>query len=448
MEEALLAPSSSSANQRRGVASLGTTSFNMVNNMVGSGLLSIPWCVRQLGGSAPGAALLALIAFVTWSSFAIIGLVCSRVPGTRSFDDLAAVAGFSKRATKMLLALYTWLSCVSYVLLTCDFVAGHGGLARFDWACTRTSKCSWLITPFRHRYAVVLFLIVFVLYPFSRFKDFSSLKAISVVSLLAMIAMMIVALDTFFKEDKGDAESDSEFIKGFFLAHPIFLISFTAHYNAPKFYSELEEASPARFAKASAIAIVAAFIIYGFFGIISFETFEHATKSDVLENYSSTSGIAAFARFAMAIVVLTTYPLAFQALKGAVQTLVPQQHLNKLDYVLILVTSLPAALMRDIGVVLDYKGAVLGGIVALFIPALAYLRSDRAVIVRESLDAEVESTEEGEADASLVQEKVVSPRIFNIWSKILIGWALVASVGGFVVTTIKLVSDHTDDTSE
>jgi amino acid permease len=433
-------------------ASLATTSFNLVNNMVGSGLLSIPWCIKQLKTSGIGLTMLALLAFVTWSSFALIGLVCSRVRTIHTFDDLSATAGFSKTATKILLALYTCLSCISYVLLTCDFVAGESGLARYDWSCTRNENCSWLITPFKHRYVVVIFLIFFVLYPFSLYKDFNSLKIVSYISFLAMVCMMVVAVYMYVKHHDDESERvddfyllnyyepDGEFHAnpwlGMFLAHPIFLISFTAHYNAPRLFSELENASSTRFALASAIAVFIAFLIYGFFGVISFETYLKMTKPDVLENYPGDAPIAVFARFAMAVVVLTTYPLAFQALKGAVSQFFDEVHSKRLDYALILCTAVPAMFIHDIGVVLDYKGSVFGGIVSLLIPATAYLRGLQTPILTAASDTEIPLT--ASEDDESIRKRSNRAHVYLIWSRVLMVWAIVASIGGFIVTTLRL----------
>jgi len=94
---------------------------------------------------------------------------------------------------------------------------------------------------------------------------------------------------------------------------------------------------------------------------------------------------------------------------------------------LLAVTAVPAAFISDVGVVLDYKGAVFGGVVALLLPGWIFLR----VAPKASSLGEVEATP-WPVDAP-------SPRRVALVARALVGVAVVISGTGFVATTAKLL---------
>lgn len=407
-----------------------------------------------------GVAVLVGVAFLSWTSFSIVGVVCYRVKSVQTFEDIAHFSGMPRTTIKIMLGCYTGFSCVSFILLACDFVAGENGLSQYQWACTESDSCAWLISPFRHRWVVTVFLTLFVLFPFSRFKDFTSLKRVSHLSALSMIFMMGVALNSFFHRDAIQSTFEASELtdqryrthpptehqepsevysinRGFFLANPIYVVAYTAQYNAPRLYSELKHASPRRFSIASGLAIFYATAIYGFFGVMSYETFGENTAPDVLENYPSDSTTAALSRLALSVVVLTTYPLAFHTLRESVQPLCLGISPEKLDILLILSTAVWAVFLTDISLLLDYKGALLGGVISFMLPAIAFLNTNPV----KAEDLAEEAVEEG---TQLIEEESPSDpkvRFVKYWSIFLIVWALFSSIGGVVETTHRLLQD-------
>ncbi|KAH9259422.1 hypothetical protein BASA81_002465 [Batrachochytrium salamandrivorans] len=414
-------------------ASMITTSFNILNNMVGSGLLSVPWCMKQLdfanaARSSPGngALVLSLVGVLCWSTFSLVGIVCDQYSqqSIASFEELAGVAGLPKRAVKYGLGMYTWLSCLSFVLLSCDFLAGENGLVYF--LEDKLAGESKLVGTFEHRSAVVGLLIVCILFPFSRFQNLSSLKPISIVSFLAMLFMVFVSAHKLTTEREADTHHHTG-------GQPATWLE--AHYNAPKFYAELEDASAARFSLASGAAVAGALLIYGTFGAISYETFKGDTAVNVLTNYSASSSVAVVARFAMLVVVLTTYPLVYQAMKSSLFSGNSTWGGWKLDLVLVSSTALPAALLTDIGLVLDFKGSVLGGMVSLLIPCLAYLQ------VLKHSEAAMPLAAGMEALGGIDDHPTKHIRMKRAAAVLVAGWALVCSMGGIITTISKLFDE-------
>lgn len=173
-------------------------------------------------------------------------------------------------------------------------------------------------------------------------------------------------------------------------------------------------------------------LIYGAFGAISFETFRGDTAVNVLTNYSASSSVAVVARFAMLVVVLTTYPLVYQAMKSSLFSSDATRGGGwLLDLALVSSTALPAAVLTDIGFVLDFKGSVLGGMVSLLIPCLAYLQ------VLKHSEAAASSAEAEEID----ERPIPHLRTKRALAVLVAGWALVCSVGGIITTVSKLFDE-------
>jgi len=256
----------------------------------------------KLVGVPLGLLILTLTAIFAFFTMALIGYVISvSHKPIASFDQLAQSAGVPTRVSQFILLFYTLTSCISFIILTCDFVADESGLSG-----TCGSGCSWL----SHRWVVIIILFFTVLYPSSKFRDLSALKAVSIVSIVFMVLMVFIAVQLLVILPKGDKEPkpSTTGLVGVALVVPVHLICFSAHYNAPRLYAELKSRTPKRFTLASGMAIGVAWAIYASFGVVSVLTYPDA-KSDILNNYSSDSWRAVCARLFMLVVILTTYPL-------------------------------------------------------------------------------------------------------------------------------------------
>lgn len=150
-----------------------------------------------------------------------------------------------------------------------------------------------------------------------------------------------------------------------------------SHFNAPKFYNELENNTISRFNKlvGSSFAIsILTFIAMSAFGFL---TFGSASSGLILNNYSNKDTLMGLSRIAVAISLVFSYPFAFAGCRDGVLDLmkVPADKrsnslLNKLTVAILSTVTGLALVLKDVSFVLSFGGATLGNALIYVYPAL------------------------------------------------------------------------------
>lgn len=173
-----------------------------------------------------------------------------------------------------------------------------------------------------------------------------------------------------------------------FVLLSMFSTSFITHYNAPRFYSELKNPTPERFAN---VSMTAFFISMLFFILVmgsGFLTFGATAQSFVLNNYSPRDSLAIYARLATGLAVITGYPFTFAAFRDNLQDLwngdqtLPRHSTalqNKEDdfflrtVILLGTITTLSLLFDDVGVVVGISGALFGSWLLFIVPGMMNL---------------------------------------------------------------------------
>jgi amino acid permease len=174
---------------------------------------------------------------------------------------------------------------------------------------------------------------------------------------------------------------------GYSLNHLTFVLlsmlstSYIAHYNAPKFYTELKDTSMPRFNQVVSGAFGTSILFFILIMCTGFLTFGGATQGFVLNNYSSTDALAVLARLAIGIALLTGYPFTFSALREGLLDMA-QVKGERRDALLRpatvgllgLVTAL-ALVLKDVGFVVSISGALFGCALMFVVPAIMTIKN-------------------------------------------------------------------------
>ena len=155
-------------------ASVTATVLNLINNVVGAGLFSMPWVLQQ-STILSGLLLLCFIRVLNGVSFIILAKCCD-LAGTYNYKKMGTMA-FGHRAGVFIqncILLCTTCSCVSYVVLTSDFLVGAGTGVFDHWAAGNAFLTS------RPAVMGVVALTIFV--PLCLLKNLEALKHTSCVS--------------------------------------------------------------------------------------------------------------------------------------------------------------------------------------------------------------------------------------------------------------------------
>ena len=403
-------------------ASVTATVLNLINNVVGAGLFSMPWVLQQ-STILSGLLLLCFICVLNGVSFIILAKCCD-LAGTYNYKKMGTMA-LGHRAGVFIqscILLYTTCSCVSYVVLTGDFLVGAGTGVFDHWAAGNAFLTS------RPAVMGVVALTIFV--PLCLLKNLEALKYTSFVSFCStcFAAGLLMwsatrtdaqlnaagATDTPSTFTPRDTVRWAGFSSSFFDALPIVNVAFTAHYNGLRFYEELEGRSLQRFTRVIATSSGFCLAIYGSAALAGYLVFGSVTKGDVLENFEVGWGPAITARLVLSFVVICTFPLANHSLRSSLLTLMwpalpereaaaavaaapageagdaararaegyttenaPRRVFLGVTLGAILVTTVIGVTVTKVETVLGYKGAIFGSCIVYVFPPLMLISLTR-----------------------------------------------------------------------
>jgi len=246
-----------------------------------------------------------------------------------------------------------------------------------------------------------MLLSVFVLLPLSLLRDLSSLAIGSVIgnlgTLYTSLFMLLRLVDGSYKAGGKFALAIAESARPVFVApsaarpliNPaIFVLvsmlssAFLAHYNAPKFYKELQAPADGSsklksFNMVCAYAFGGAALLMGSVMCTGFLTFGASSQGLILNNYATSDSLAFLARVGIGASIIFSYPLNFVGLREGVQTMLGLKEAGKKPLVhwvttvaLMCVINGGALVMKDLGLVVSLGGAILGSALVYIFPAL------------------------------------------------------------------------------
>jgi len=170
-------------------------------------------------------------------------------------------------------------------------------------------------------------------------------------------------------------------------------VAFLSHYNACKYYRELERQSPTRLRHCTMTAMGLSAAFYAIAGFAGFQTFGTVADGMILKNYSKDDLLMNVARVGMGFSIVASFPLMFSGLREAVlglcQTNIFPRASHVFDLVwvqdvismimLAIITMLSSVLL-DAGVVVGVVGSLCGCTIIYIIPCTLYAEAIKSVL--------------------------------------------------------------------
>jgi len=370
-----------------GTASISNEIFNLVKNIVGAGVLSLPAGVAALGNAPtaviPAIVLITVIGAMSGYSFSLIGRVCSYT-GSYSYRE-----AWEKTVGKS----SSWLPAA-----TCTFKTSTAVLA-YSMILADTFKMLAATAGYSITRTNSLFGITgIVLLPLCLMKNLASLAPFSLLGIIGMVytalAMAVRYLGGAYKLPTGRFVSKvaKEFqpsfgnvgAAGVFSPNSFILIcllstAYMAHFNAPKFFNELKDNTIARYNKVVSSSFAISIGLFASIASLGFLTFGENASGLILNNYATNDVLASLTRIAVATSIVFSYPLVFSGLRDGVLDLAniePDKRsnslLNKVTLGLLAVITGLALKVKDLTFVLSFGGATLGNALIYIYPALMF----------------------------------------------------------------------------
>lgn len=160
--------------------------------------------------------------------------------------------------------------------------------------------------------------------------------------------------------------------------------SFDMHYNSPRFYSELANASVPRFTQVVAYSFGITAAIYSAIGMVGFLTFGENCDSYILNNYSPRDSLATLGRLAIGLCSLVSYPLNFIGVRdncldilGVADQVNTPAKLNAFTIVLLMLLTITSCFVSDLGLINSVGGGTTVTLVCFIFPALMFREGTR-----------------------------------------------------------------------
>lgn len=368
-----------------GKSSLSTAMFNLVKGIVGAGVLSLPAGVAAFGDAKsavlPAVALIAIMGSFSGYNFSLIGRVCA-VTGADSYSNAweKSVGESSAWIPALFCTSKTFIAILSYSMVLAETFSGI-----FQAMGLNISRGQTLVG-----------VTVTVLFPLCLMKNLASLAPFSLLGIFGMTLTVAVMGIRYF--DGSYALPNGKFLESVakvpvfgakgassvlsanaFILVCMLSTAFMAHFNAPKFYNELEDNTIERYNTLVSVSFGIAILIFSATTALGFATFGSSAAGFILSNYSSKDSLIGLSRIAVAFALIFTYPLVFVGCRDGTLSLlkVPKEkqtnaNLNKLTVVLLSLVTVAAIYMEDLSFVMSFGGATLGNSLIYIFPAIMF----------------------------------------------------------------------------
>jgi len=394
-------------------SSIGGASANMINSIVGAGIIGIPYALKQSGLMA-GVMLLVLVGFLTDKSLRTIVGLASFHPLLRNhrvetYEDLAG-ACFGKLGSNFILVnmfIMAYGALIAYLLIIKDTVPSvlehflfDGGGGDYDDGYDDGHNGDTLSPNF-----IMILTSALIMLPLSMQRDMASLSITSLFSVSADILLVcFIAGYAPIKETVEEGGGlvqvvvNDSFNPTLFIGLGILSIAMACQHSAFIVSGSLENKTMKRWATVTGNSITLSAILCVILGVAGYLGFGQDTQGNVLNNFDADSTIANVARVLLAITMFFTYPMeSFVARhvlvmlfhKGDMDGRDDPSHTGKHGYeaggvaflnrrqswsLCIYVAALvPALFFRDLGPVLSITGSVGGGCISYLAPGAIYL---------------------------------------------------------------------------
>lgn len=291
--------------------SIALAAVNFANGVVGAGIVGLPAAIMQAG--LPVGVLMCIgVASVSQYTIRLLAQV-GTAQGTGSYVELAQRAfgptGFY--LTSIFQASFAFGAMITYLVIFKDTMPGVIASVAPVWAAANTTA----VAP-----AVVLVASAFlVLFPLSLIRAFGLLARLGVFKLAATIYITLTvcyyaaALNGKLLSTKTEAWKLREVHGEYFSALGTISFAFVCHHQTFLVLGSLANATPRRFAIATASAIFGSFALSLTMAVAGYMTFFEETEGDIFNNFSHINDITSpvlliTAKFFLALNMIVTFP--------------------------------------------------------------------------------------------------------------------------------------------
>ncbi|XP_034642415.1 putative sodium-coupled neutral amino acid transporter 11 isoform X2 [Trachemys scripta elegans] len=301
-----------------GNSDLPSAGFNVINSIIGSGIIGLPYSMKEAGFPL-GVLLLVGVAYIT--DYSIILLIKGgNLSGTNSYQELVNKSyGFiGYLILSILQFLYPFIAMISYNIITGDTL-------------TKVFQTIPGVGPdnlLTYRQVIILCITIIFTLPMSLYRDIAKLAKVSFISLILTTVILIIVMIRTATLSPLVPKTENAWI----------------------------------FAKSNAIQAI---------GVMSF--------GDIFENYCRDDDLATFGRFCYGVTIILTFPIECFVTREVIANVFFSGTLTTILHVAVTVIVVAVAtsisLVYDcLGIVLELNGILSATPLVFIIPTACYLK--------------------------------------------------------------------------
>ncbi|KAM5155842.1 putative sodium-coupled neutral amino acid transporter 11 [Callospermophilus lateralis] len=346
--------------------------FNVVNSIIGSGIIGLPYSMKQAGFPL-GILLLFWVSYIT--DFSLILLIKGgALSGTDSYQSLVnKTFGFpGYLLLSVLQFLYPFIAMISY-----NIIAGDT-LSKVFQRIPGVDPENVFIG--RH-FIIVLSTVTFTL-PLSLYRDIAKLGKISFISTILTVVILGIVMTRAISLGPHIPKMEDAWVfakPNAIQAVGVMSFAFICHHNCFLVYGSLEEATVAKWSRIIHMSILVSVFICVLFATCGYLTFTGFTQGDLFENYCRGDDLVTFGRFCYGITVILTYPIECFVTREVIANVFFGGTLSSffhvfLTVVIIMIATLVSLLIDCLGIVLELNGVLCAAPLIFIIPSACYLK--------------------------------------------------------------------------
>ncbi|PIA14898.1 hypothetical protein COEREDRAFT_82330 [Coemansia reversa NRRL 1564] len=279
---------------------ISSSSINLANTILGSGMLSMPNAMASLG-LVFGSIVILLSALASGLGLYLLSRCARRTSGRDS--SFFAVSKLTYPHAAIFFDAAIAIKCfgvsISYLIIFGDLMPEIAASLGFKTQLL-LSRNFWI------SFAIIL------LIPLAFQRRLDALKYTSLTALLAVVYLFVVVAMFYFNPlrtplPEGDIAL-FRWSRDFFTQLPIFVFAFTCHQNIFSVYNELHDNSSKQVNGTIALSIGSACGVYQWIAVLGYLTFGSKVAPNLLTMYDN-SLVITLCRLSIAVLVLFSYPL-------------------------------------------------------------------------------------------------------------------------------------------
>ncbi|XP_052037105.1 putative sodium-coupled neutral amino acid transporter 11 isoform X1 [Apodemus sylvaticus] len=361
-----------SRHEHRGKSSLSAAVFNVVNSVIGSGIIGLPYSMKQAGFPL-GILLLFWVSYIT--DFSLVLLIKGgALSGTDSYQSLVSKTfgfpGYLLLST--LQFMYPFIAMISYNIITGDT------LSKVFQRLPGVDPGSWFIS----RHFIIAVSTVTCTLPLSLYRDIAKLGKISFISTILTSVILGIVMTRAISLGPNIPKTDNAWVfakPNAIQAVGVMSFAFICHHNCFLVYGSLEEPTVAKWRRIIHTSILVSVFICVLFATCGYLTFTGFTQGDLFENYCRSDDLVTFGRLCYGITVILTYPIECFVTREVVANVFFGGTLSSVFHTILTVVIVTAAtlvslLIDCLGIVLELNGVLCAAPLVFIIPSACYLK--------------------------------------------------------------------------